>query len=221
MNRSGSGLGQAPNSRPARPANPAVRVAMVLIGLFVLGASIALYVRADVGADPFTVLALGISKRTGATVGVATQLVGLTLLVILLIVDRSHIGIGTLLNVLLVGGFADVVLRVVPRPSGLLPTIAMTAAAVFMMGVGVGLYVSGGLGEGALEGVMLVLSGRLRISVRLSRIGMDVAAILMGVALGARIGVGTLLGAALTGPIAEATMRIAEAARNRRYLGRH
>lgn len=215
MNYSDSGSSQTPKSSPTRPANLAVRIAMVLVGLFVLGASIALYVRADVGADPFTVLALGVSNCTGATVGAATQLVGAGLLVFLLAVDRRHIGIGTLLNAVLVGGFADIVLRFAPRPLGLLPTVAMAAAAVLMMGVGVGLYVSGGLGEGALEGVMLAMSDRLRIPVRLSRICMDVVAVLVGVALGARIGVGTVLGAALTGPIAEATMRILEAARNR------
>jgi len=188
---------------------------MVLVGLFVLGASIAFYVRANVGADPFTVLALGVSNRTGATVGVATQLVGAGLLILLLVADRSHIGIGTLLNVVLVGGSADIVLRFAPQPVGFVSIVAMTAAAVLMMGVGVGLYVSGGLGEGALEGVMLVLSDRLRIPVRLSRICMDVAAILIGLALGARIGIGTLLGAVLTGPIAEATMRMVKTARNR------
>lgn len=208
MNGSDSRSSRTPNSSPTRPANLAAQVAMVLIGLFVLGASIALYVRAGVGADPFTVLALGVSSCIGATVGVSTQLVGLTLLAILLIADRSHIGIGTLLNAVLVGGFADIVLRLAPQPVGLLPPIAMVAAAVLMMGVGVGLYVSGGLGEGALEGVMLVASERLRIPVRFSRICMDVAAVLVGVALGAQIGVGTLLGAALTGPIAEATMRM-------------
>jgi uncharacterized membrane protein YczE len=195
--------------------SPATRAAMVLVGLFVLGASIAFYVRANVGADPFTVLALGVSNRTGATVGVATQLVGAGLLILLLVADRSHIGIGTLLNVVLVGGSADIVLRFAPQPVGFVSIVAMTAAAVLMMGVGVGLYVSGGLGEGALEGVMLVLSDRLRIPVRLSRICMDVAAILIGLALGARIGIGTLLGAALTGPIAEATMRMVKTARDR------
>lgn len=214
MNGSDSRSSRTPNSSPTRPANLAARVAMVLIGLFVLGASIALYVRAGVGADPFTVLALGVSSCIGTTVGVSTQLVGLTLLAILLIADRSHIGIGTLLNAVLVGGFADIVLRLAPQPVGLLPPIAMVAAAVLMMGVGVGLCVSGGLGEGALEGVMLVASERLRIPVRFSRICMDVAAVLVGVALGAQIGVGTLLGAALTGPIAEATMRMFRAPGN-------
>ena len=215
MNSSDSRSSRTPNSSPTRPSKLAVRVMMVLVGLFVLGASIALYVRADVGADPFTVLALGVSNRTGATVGVATQLVGAGLLILLLVADRSHIGIGTLLNVVLVGGSADIVLRFAPQPVGFVSIVAMTAAAVLMMGVGVGLYVSGGLGEGALEGVMLVLSDRLRIPVRLSRICMDVAAILIGLALGARIGIGTLLGAVLTGPIAEATMRMVKTARNR------
>lgn len=218
MNHSDSGSSQTPKSSPpgpTRPASLAARIVMVLVGLFVLGASIALYVRADVGADPFTVLALGVSNCTGTTVGVATQLVGAGLLVLLLAADRRHIGIGTLLNAVLVGGFADIVLRSAPRPTSPLSTVGMASAAVLMMGVGVGLYVSGGLGEGALEGVMLVASDRLRIPVRLSRICMDVVAVLVGVALGARIGVGTLLGAALTGPIAEATMRIAKTACNR------
>jgi hypothetical protein len=62
---------------------------------------------------------------------------------------------------------------------------------------------------------MLVLSDRLGIPVRLSRMCMDVAAVLAGLALGAPIGVGTLLGAALTGPIAEATMRMVKIVRNR------
>ncbi len=206
MNRTDS------NSEQKSDLSFLARTAMVLVGLFVLGASIALYVRADVGADPFTVLALGICNHTGITVGIATQIVGAGLLVVLLLADRCHIGIGTLLNAVLVGGFADVALRLVPRPVGPVSTAMTMAAAVLMMGAGVGLYVSGGLGEGALEGIMLLLSDRFRIPVRLSRIGMDVAAVLVGVALGARIGVGTLLGAALTGPIAEAVMRMMKAA---------
>lgn len=206
MNRTDS------NSEQKSDLSFLARTAMVLVGLFVLGASIALYVRADVGADPFTVLALGICNHTGITVGIATQIVGAGLLVVLLLADRCHIGIGTLLNAVLVGGFADIALRLVPRPVGPVSTAMTMAAAVLMMGAGVGLYVSGGLGEGALEGIMLLLSDRFRIPVRLSRIGMDVAAVLVGVALGARIGVGTLLGAALTGPIAEAVMRMMKAA---------
>lgn len=189
-----------------RQSSIIARTLVAIIGFTIIGLSIALYVRADIGSDPFTVLALGISGKAGISVGRANQLNSIVLLLVLLILDRSKIGLGTLLNALVVGRTMDFFLSIIPSPSSIAISWLMLAVGIVLMGLGVGIYVSADLGQGSIEGVMTTISSRRGIPIGPTRIGMDVIAVAAGALLGAAPGPGTLLGAALTGPVASITI---------------
>ena len=91
------------------------RIVQLLVGLFLYGVALGLMVRGGIGVAPWDVLALGVSGQTGIGYGVVTVLVSV-LVLLLWIPLRQRVGLGTLLNALLVGPSADLALAVIPAP---------------------------------------------------------------------------------------------------------
>ncbi|MGA1713725.1 MAG: hypothetical protein ACO4CS_20770, partial [bacterium] len=63
-------------------SNFALRLAKLLIGLFIYGIGVALTVKAEIGIAPWDVLAQGISKQTGISFGIATVCVSIMVLLL-------------------------------------------------------------------------------------------------------------------------------------------
>lgn len=183
-----------------------IKYVVAMAGFVIMGLGIAFFIRAGLGADPVTVLAQGIALRTGITVGRANQLVSLGLLIAVLVVDRRKLGVGTVINAFMVGWAMDVSLALLGGPAGPATAWAMLILGILLLGLGVGIYVSTGVGQGSVEGAMTILAERLRVSVGLTRIMIDVSSVIAGTMMGATFGPGTIVGAALTGPVAAATI---------------
>jgi uncharacterized membrane protein YczE len=170
-----------------------------LVGAFVvLGFAITLTIRADLGLAPWDVLHQGISQRTGVPIGTVGILVGLVVL-LLWIPLKERIGIGTVLNVVLIGLSIDGSMLLVPEPSSDAVRWAELVAGTFLIGPAVALYLSCELGAGPRDGVMTALVAR-GMPLRTIRTAMEVGVLIAGFALGGTIGVGTVLIAATIGP---------------------
>lgn len=180
----------------------------LMVGMFLIGLGICLYIQADLGAEPFTVLAQGVSCLTGLQFGRAMQSLNIIIILVILFSDRSHLGVGTLVSAILVGFFADTLMNWIPHASSMPVAMLMLIAAVITMGVGVGIFIAADLGEGAVEGLMMLTHRKTGFEVRWARILMDSACVLTGALLGGSIGVGTLVGAFCTGPVIQETLRI-------------
>ena len=109
---------------------------MLMVGMFLIGLGICLYIQADLGAEPFTVLAQGVSCLTGLQFGRAMQSLNIIVILVILVIDRSHLGPGTLLSAILVGFFADTLMNWVPHAPNLAVAVLMLIGAVTTMGVG-------------------------------------------------------------------------------------
>lgn len=170
----------------------------VLAGLVLFGLGIALMVRADLGLAPWDVLHQGLSDRTDIAIGTVTILVGIVVLA-LWIPLRERPGLGTVLNVLVIGLVVDATLAVVDEPSSMPVRIVLLVVGVYLFGPGSGLYIGAGLGPGPRDGLMTGWARRGH-SVRLVRTAIELAVLAIGFALGGSVGVGTLLFAATVGP---------------------
>lgn len=185
----------------------ALRGVRLLAGLLLYGAAIALIVRAHLGVGPWDVLAQGLAAVTGLPFGVVTNGVG-ALLLLLWWPLRQRPGVGTLLNVLLVGTAAQAVLDLVAPAEGLVPRIALLVAGVLLLAVATGIYVGAGLGAGPRDGLMLGLHRRLGWPVWLARTVVEGSALVAGWLLGGNVGIGTLVFAAAIGPLCGVTIRL-------------
>jgi uncharacterized membrane protein YczE len=179
------------------------RLARLLLGLAVFGAGEGFLVAADLGVSPWTVLAQGMSLRTGMSVGVATVAISV-LLLLLWVPLRQRPGLGTLLNAVLVGVFIDVTLAALPDGMPLGLRAVLVPAGIALVGLGSGLYLTSRLGPGPRDGLMTGLHRRTGRSLRLVRGTIEVTAVVVGFALGGTVGVGTVAFALLIGPAVQA-----------------
>jgi uncharacterized membrane protein YczE len=176
------------------------RIVQLLVGLFLYGVALGLMVRGGIGVAPWDVLALGISGQAGIGYGVVTVLVSV-LVLLLWIPLRQRVGLGTLLNALLVGPSADVALFVIPAPPSIWVGAPMFVAGLLLLAFATGLYIAADFGPGPRDGLMTGLVARTGRPVWLVRTLIEGSVLLIGFLLGGPVGVGTVLFAFGVGPL--------------------
>lgn len=149
-------------------------------------------VSAEIGLSPWDVLAMGISIQTGLSFGWATVFVsGLVLL--LWIPLRVKLGLGSVLNAVLVGLFADLWLVFLPNYELLVSKIAVFVIGTITIGLATGLYISAGLGKGPRDGLMVGTAEKVKKPFWMVRSFYEVTVLLIGFSLGGPIGLGTVI----------------------------
>lgn len=181
------------------------RISQLLLGLFLYGIAIALIVRAAIGVAPWDVLTQGIALKTGWGFGVITIVIGAFLL-LLWIPLRQKPGIGTVLNVLLVGPAADFGLWIIPTDLDLWARILLFAAGLFVLALATGLYLGARFGAGPRDGLMTGIHERTGWPIWVGRTGIEVTVLAIGWILGGNVGIGTVLFAVLVGPLCGITI---------------
>jgi uncharacterized membrane protein YczE len=181
------------------------RVAVLLAGLVLYGFSMALMIRAGLGLDPWDVFHQGLSRRTGMSIGTATAVVGVVVL-LAWIPLRNRPGVGTVANVVVISVTVDVCLAVLPEASTPAVQVAWMLAAVVLNALATVLYIGAGLGPGPRDGLMTGLVARTGRSVRLVRTGIEATVLTAGWLLGGTVGVGTVVYALGIGPLVQLFM---------------
>jgi uncharacterized membrane protein YczE len=176
------------------------RLVQLFLGLLLYGFSSSLLVLARLGLDPWDVFHQGLARHSGLAIGTWSILVGLVVL-LLWIPLRQMPGIGTVANVVMIGGTMDVVLSLVHSPHSMFWRVVCLVAGVVLNGVATGAYIGAGLGPGPRDGLMTGLAARGH-SIRVVRTGIEVMVLATGWLLGGTVGVGTVLYAVSIGPLA-------------------
>ena len=115
----------APRPLTIRP--PFISVVMLAIGLVIFGLGEALLIASGVGVSPWTVLAQGLTNITGWSVGLATFVVSVTVL-LLWVPLRQSPGMGTILNIIIISLVLDLADPWLPRFDSLALRVAEAAA---------------------------------------------------------------------------------------------
>jgi uncharacterized membrane protein YczE len=181
------------------------RIAQLLVGLFLYGIAISFMVQASIGIAPWDVLTQGLSKQTGIPFGWMTNLIGVAVLV-LWIPIRQRPGVGTVLNVLLIGPSAQLGLAIIPKQTVLWMQIPLFIAGLVLLAIATGLYIGARLGPGPRDGLMTGIHRRTGWKIWIVRTGIEVTVLLIGWALGGNFGVGTIAFALLIGPMVNFTI---------------
>ncbi|WP_441960026.1 membrane protein YczE [Mycolicibacterium houstonense] len=183
------------------------RGALLLIGLCGYGVSMAMMVRAGLGLDPWDVFHQGLTRHTPLSLGMASAVVGVVVL-LAWIPLRNRPGIGTILNVIVLAVTVDATLAVLPAPSALPASIAMLLGGVVLNAISTVLYIGAGLGPGPRDGLMTGLVARTGLSVRLVRTAIEATVLAVGWLLGGTVGVGTVVYAFGIGPLVQLFLRL-------------
>ena len=178
------------------------RLVQLVFGLALYGFTMALLVQSGLGLDPWDVFHEGLTHYLPMTFGQVVIAVGAVVL-LLWIPLRQRPGIGTALNVVLIGLAADAGLALVAAPDDLWARISLLLLGLTGNGLAGALYIGARLGNGPRDGLWVAVVERTGLSIRMVRTGIEVTVLALGFVLGGTVGVGTVLYALAIGPLVQ------------------
>ena len=188
-------------------AKTVVALARLMLGLFIYGLGLALMVEAQVGIAPWDVFAQGISIQFGITYGWASVVVSIIVL-IAWIPLKQRWGIGTVLNGLLIGLFADFWMGILPNFTGYMLQLAQFCLGLLVVALATGLYISAKLGTGPRDGLMIGTQRLLGWKFWQVRTMYEGTVLTIGWLMGGQVREGTLIFALAIGYLMQISLKL-------------
>ena len=185
------------------------RIIIFLIGMSIIQFGVALFLRMNIGADPFTVFTQGLANTlnnlgVNATTGTANRIILIVLFSIILLLNKSHIKIGTMICVVGVGPIIDLgvsMVSILPVESyNYLLKMFLIALGCFIIAIGFSMLSATKVGVAPNDIIPFIIKERTNWEYRWIRIVMDAVLLISGFMLGGTVGVGTIIAMATTGP---------------------
>jgi uncharacterized membrane protein YczE len=174
------------------------RVGILFFGLAIFGLGDSLLVQGDVGNAPWTVFSQGLTFKTGLSIGWATAIISIFVLLIWIPLNERP-GFGTLSNIVLIAFFIEIGTHIFPKQTSTLAGVVFALTGIAMVGLGSALYITCGLGPGPRDGAMTGIHFKTGIRVGRVRMGIELVVLTIGWLMGGRVGIGTALFALLIG----------------------
>jgi uncharacterized protein len=174
---------------------------IMVVGLFFFALALMLSIYANVGANSWMVFHDGIAIQTPLTIGQASQSVGLVMIVASWLVGIRP-GLGTVLNMMLVGWFMDLIVwsGMIDYAESLPIQLSMLLISILMLGLSSGMYIKAGFGAGPRDSFNLAVIELTNMSITVSRWLIEGSVVVLGVIMGGQFGFGTIVYAILIGP---------------------
>lgn len=196
----------------SKTAEYTIRTLFIIIANAIIAVGIALYYGSSLGSDPVSLWVDGLHVLLKVDYGMASLITNSTIIVLLFFIYRKYLHIGTVIITasmsFFINLFVSILDSLIPVSARNLPVqIAFLAVGALVLAVGIGLQISVHFGTSASDALFLSLSDWVKKPYKLTRIFGDATFSLFGWLMGGIIGVGTIVGVLVTGPIASATIK--------------
>lgn len=170
------------------------RVLSLNIGILILCLGIVLTIFANVGFAPWEVFHWGIAQTTGISLGKVNIIASIVIIALAIFLGEKP-GIGTIINIVLVGLYIDLFfyLGFIPRMNSLVPGVLMLISGLFLIALGTALYMSSGYGSGPRDSLMVALERKTGLAVGVCRSIIELTVCFIGWLLGGLVGLGTVV----------------------------
>ena len=184
-------------------------VLKLLGSFFICSLGIIFMINADLGLAPWDVLHQGVAQRFNLTMGNVSIIVGF-IVVVLDTVLGEKVGWATILNMIFIGVFMDVITftNIVPNANGLISGIIMLIIGMILMAIGSTFYLGCAMGSGPRDGLMVALQKKTNKPVKIIRGCIEISALIVGYILGGSVGIGTIITAFGLGHILQIVFKI-------------
>jgi len=184
-----------------------IRLTLAIVGIFFIGIGVAFNAAAALGNDPIGIMYDGIRNVANLSpeqLGFASNIVNISLAVLVLSQNRHYISIGTLIYIIPYGAIVDMGRKVYYTLFRIqtLPTQMLGAAlGCTLLYMGVAMYIVADIGLDPFTGVVMVLRDKCKKEFKLVKICFDIMCVLIGFVLGGKLGVITIITAVTAGPV--------------------
>ena len=182
------------------------RVPALFVAVTLMGFGVAMFNLLGFGADPCTVMNMGLSRVLGIPFGTLQLLVNCVLILIVIRYDVGRIGLGTLANMVLVGYVAQFCMAVIDRIPAL-SALTLTARLIIfvptllMFLVAASTYMCVDMGVAPYDAIPQIVAARMNWPFRLVRMAWDFVMMLGGWLLGSTVGLVTIGITLFLGPL--------------------
>ena len=186
-----------------------IRLLRLLLGLFLYSLGIIVTIRANIGYAPWDVFHVGLAKTIGINIGTASIIVGIVIVIITVLLGEK-LGLGSILNMVLIGVFLDILLslEIIPMAGNFVFGIIMDITGLIIIALASYFYISSGFGAGPRDSLMVALTRKTRLPVGICRGTIELLAVLVGWKLGGMIGIGTIISALAIGLCIQLTFKL-------------
>ncbi|WP_442356334.1 YczE/YyaS/YitT family protein [Lentilactobacillus parabuchneri] len=188
-----------------RGAAISLKTLMAFVGIALLSLGTTFLREGRVGLDPFTAMNTGIAAKIGLGLGNTQLISNLVIFMIVLLLDRKKIGIGTIMNMILVGyeiqWFTTLYNQILPNSLNFLTISADLIIGLLLFTLGSSMYMGASLGVAPYDAIAPILSTRVHLKYRVARIGQDILFMIAGFFIGGPVGIATIIVAFFTGPL--------------------
>jgi len=184
-----------------------ISIVLAIVGIFFIGTGVAFNAAAALGNDPIGIMYDGIrnvAKLSPEQLGMASNIVNISLVVLVLLLNRHYINIGTLIYIVPYGTIVDMGRKIyyVMFKVQTLPTQIIGAGlGCLFLYLGVAMFIAADIGLDPFTGIVMVLRDKCKKEYKVVKICFDIVCILIGFILGGKIGIITILTAATAGPV--------------------
>lgn len=184
---------------------------LAAFGLFGFGVGVYLTIQANIGVAPWDTFYLGINKVTGIQYGNISIAASIIIILIDVFVLKERIGIGTLLDAVVVGKTVDLMnwLNLVPAQQNMIVGVILMLIGLFIMGFSQYLYMQAGLSCGPRDSMLVGISKKIpKVKVGYIGTAILITVFIFGWLLDGPIGVGTIIAVALQGTLMQVAFNI-------------
>ena len=183
--------------------NMPLRIGFFLVGLLIMGLGISLIAVSNFGNGPWDAVNIGLSEKTGLSIGVAMNIVALIQIIIGGIINKEFPNIATMITSISLGLFIDFWMLFL---GGIEMTSYLMQFGVFILAlpvisIGISIYLVSKLPNTPLDYFMLALKAKLNLSLMISKITSESIGLVLGFMLGGTIGFGTIIIILAIGPM--------------------
>ena len=181
------------------------KIMIIIIGSIIASYGITLAMYAGFGGATLAVLWQGISKTFHISIGMASLIVAVVMLVFVLFYDRSQIHIGTVLYQIVYSFCVDLFAKVHVYSTHMWINALLMLLGIMLFAIGTGFYAAASLGRGSYEALTFSLAEKNGWQVKAVRILLDAVMVISGVLLGGKFGICTIVTILISGPIIQFT----------------
>ncbi len=183
----------------------AIKILVINIGLLINGFGLAFLYSVELGSSPMGTFADGLHNLIHIPQGTANIIANAFFLLVLIIVARKYIGVGTVICTFLLGVYVNLASGVI-APLNLIAIsfvfkVLVSVLGVLLMGVGLGIYVAVDFGLGPLEALVDIIYRLAKIKYKTAKIIFDALLGVLGIIFGGKIGIGTIISILFTGVV--------------------